>query len=167
MGAGVLLNLACVAVALSGVELHHFGIALFLLGVGWNFLFTGSTTLSLQAYRPEEKDRAQAAINFFVFATMALTSFASGALVTTQGWTLLNYGSLAPIALTGMAVLWLAMGRKTPPEQLRRFALAALRAGRGTPPVRRGGLHGGPGLGRARSMTRNCMNAIVFIAIGA
>ena len=112
MGAGVLLNLACVAVALMGVDLHHFGIALFLLGVGWNFLFTGSTTLSLQAYRPEEKDRAQAAINFFVFATMALTSFASGALVTTQGWTLLNYGSLAPIALTGMAVLWLALRRK-------------------------------------------------------
>ena len=112
MGAGVLLNLACVAVALLGVDLHHFGIALFLLGVGWNFLFTGSTTLALQAYRPEEKDRAQAAINFFVFATMALTSFASGALVTTQGWTLLNYGSLAPIALTGMAVLWLALRRK-------------------------------------------------------
>jgi hypothetical protein len=43
---------------------------------------------------------------------MALTSFASGALVTTQGWTLLNYGSLAPIALTGMAVLWLALRRK-------------------------------------------------------
>ncbi|MCZ2405225.1 MAG: MFS transporter [Burkholderiales bacterium] len=112
MGAGVLLNLACVAVALMGVDLHHFGIALFLLGVGWNFLFTGSTTLALQAYRPEEKDRAQAAINFFVFATMALTSFASGALVTTQGWTLLNYGSLAPIALTGMAVLWLALRRR-------------------------------------------------------
>ena len=37
------------------------------LGVGWNFLFTGSTTLSLRAYRPEEKDRAQAAINFCVF----------------------------------------------------------------------------------------------------
>ena len=108
----MLLNLACVAVALMGVDLHHFGIALFLLGVGWNFLFTASTTLALQAYRPEEKDRAQAAINFFVFATMALTSFASGALVTTQGWTLLNYGSLAPIALTGMAVLWLALRRK-------------------------------------------------------
>jgi hypothetical protein len=46
MGAGVLLNLACVAVALMGVDLHHFGIALFLLGVGWNFLFTGSTTLA-------------------------------------------------------------------------------------------------------------------------
>ena len=109
MGVGVLLNLACVLVALSGQDLHQFTIALALLGVGWNFLFTGSTTLAMQAYRPEEKDRAQASINFFVFATMAITSFASGALVTTQGWELLNYGSLLPIAITGAALLWLAL----------------------------------------------------------
>ena len=108
MGTGVALNVACVAIALSGVELHQFLIALFLLGVGWNFLFTASTTLSLQSYRPEEKDRAQAAINFCVFATMALTSFASGALVTTQGWQWLNVGSLLPLALTALALVWLA-----------------------------------------------------------
>ena len=112
MGVGVVLNLACVAVALSGQDLHQFTIALFLLGVGWNFLFTGSTTLALQSYRPEEKDRAQAAINFFVFATMAVTSFASGALVTTRGWELLNYGSLLPIGLTGLALLWLALRQR-------------------------------------------------------
>jgi MFS family permease len=112
MGVGVLLNLACIGVALSGVNLHQFIVALFLLGVGWNFLFTGSTTLSLRAYRPEEKDRAQAAINFCVFATMAFTSFASGALVTTQGWTLLNLGSLIPVALTGLAIGWLALRQR-------------------------------------------------------
>lgn len=112
MGTGVLLNLACVAVALMGVELHHFGIALFLLGVGWNFLFTGSTTLALTAYRPEEKDRAQAAINFCVYATLALSAFSSGVLVTTQGWTLLNAGSLVPIAATGLALAWLGVQRK-------------------------------------------------------
>lgn len=112
MGVGVLLNLACVAVALMGVELHHFGIALFLLGVGWNFLFTGSTTLALTAYRPEEKDRAQAAINFCVYATLALSAFSSGVLVTTQGWTLLNAGSLVPIAATGAALMWLALQRR-------------------------------------------------------
>jgi MFS family permease len=112
MGVGVLLNFLCIAIALSGVDLHQFLIALFLLGVGWNFLFTGSTTLALQAYRPEEKDRAQAAINFAVFAVMALTSFASGALVTTQGWQLLNAGSLVPVALTGFALLWLALLRQ-------------------------------------------------------
>ncbi|MDO9203715.1 MAG: MFS transporter, partial [Hydrogenophaga sp.] len=112
MGVGVVLNIACIAIALSGVDLHQFLIALFLLGVGWNFLFTGSTTLSLQSYRPEEKDRAQAAINFFVFATMAVTSFASGALVTTQGWQWLNVGSLVPVTLTGVALAWLAWLRR-------------------------------------------------------
>ncbi len=108
MAVGVALNLVCIVVALSGADLQQFLIALFVLGVGWNFLFTGSTTLSLQAYRPEEKDRAQAAINFCVFAVMALTSFASGALVTTQGWTLLNLGSLLPVAMTAVALAWFA-----------------------------------------------------------
>jgi len=108
MGVGVALNLACIAIALSGVDLHQFLGALFLLGVGWNFLFTGSTTLSLSTYRPEERDKAQGALNFFVMATLALSSLASGVLVTTQGWTLLNYGSLVPVALTGGAILWLA-----------------------------------------------------------
>ena len=112
MATGVVLNLACVAVALMGVELHHFGVALFLLGVGWNFLFTGATTLAMTAYRPEEKDRAQAAINFCVFTTLALSSFSSGVLVTTQGWTLLNAGSLVPIVLTGMGLAWLAVQRR-------------------------------------------------------
>ena len=112
MGAGLLLNLACIAVALSGVELRHFAIALCLLGVGWNFLFTGSTTLSLTAYTAEERDRAQGALNFCVFSTLALTSFASGVLVTTQGWQLLNLGSLVPVALTGAALLWLAHTRR-------------------------------------------------------
>ena len=112
MGAGVVLNLACVGIALSGVELMHFVSALLLLGVGWNFLFTGSTTLALAAYRPEEKDRAQAAINFCVFATRSLTSFASGALVTTQGWALLNFGSLVPLAVVALALGWLGLRQR-------------------------------------------------------
>lgn len=107
MGAGVVLNVLCVAVALSGVEFAQFLVALLLLGVGWNFLFTASTTLALSAYRPEEKDRAQAAINTCVFATLALTSLASGALVTTQGWMWLVLGSLLPLLLLGAALVWL------------------------------------------------------------
>jgi MFS family permease len=108
MGVGVALNVVCILVALSGVDLQQFLVALFLLGLGWNFLFTGSTTLSLQTYTPEEKDRAQGALNFFVFATTALSSFASGVLVTTQGWQLLNMGSLVPVVATGVAIAWLA-----------------------------------------------------------
>ncbi len=94
--------------ALSGVDLMQFLIALFTLGVGWNFLYTGGSTLLTSTYRPEEKNKAQGAMDTCVFATMALSSFASGALVTTQGWTILNLGSLVPIALVGAALLWLA-----------------------------------------------------------
>jgi predicted MFS family arabinose efflux permease len=108
MGVGVVLNAACIAVALTGVDLHQFLGALFLLGVGWNFLFTGSTTLSLQTYTSEEKDRAQGALNFFVFAVLAVSSLASGVLVTSSGWFMLNLGSLIPVAVTGASLVWLA-----------------------------------------------------------
>lgn len=112
MGVGVALNLLCIAIALTGVDFHQFLIALFLLGVGWNFLFTGSTSLAMTAYRPEERDKAQAAINFFVFGTMAFTSFGSGALITSQGWNILNFGSLLPVAVTAGALIWLSANRK-------------------------------------------------------
>jgi len=59
--------------------------------------------------RPEEKDGAQGALNFCVFAVLALSSLASGVRVTTQGWTLLNLGSLLPLGLTGLALGWLAL----------------------------------------------------------
>ena len=114
MATGLALNLVCVMIALSGVEIKQFLFALFLLGLGWNFLFTGATTLALTAYRPEEKDKAQGALNFCVFAVLALSSLSSGVLVTTQGWTLLNLGSLLPLGLTGFALLWLGLAQRKP-----------------------------------------------------
>ncbi|MFI5447764.1 MFS transporter [Polaromonas sp. UC242_47] len=114
MAVGLALNIVCVLIALSGVEFQQFLIALFLLGLGWNFLFTGSTTLALTAYRPEEKDKAQGALNFCVFAVLALSSLVSGVLVTTQGWTLLNLGSLLPLGLTALALGWLALAQRKP-----------------------------------------------------
>jgi MFS family permease len=115
MGVGVVLNLVCVVVALSGVDVMQFLIALFTLGVGWNFLYTGGSTLLTQAYRPEEKNRAQGLMDLCVFSTMALSSFASGALITTQGWQLLNLGSLLPIAAVGAGLLWLARQQRARP----------------------------------------------------
>ena len=112
MATGLALNIACVLIALSGVEFKQFLVALFLLGLGWNFLFTGATTLALTAYRPEEKDKAQGALNFCVFTVLALSSLSSGVLVTTQGWTLLNLGSLLPLALTGLALAWLGLKQR-------------------------------------------------------
>jgi hypothetical protein len=77
-------------------------------------LFTGATTLALTTYAPEEKDRAQAALNFFIFATLAVTSLASGVLVTTQGWMLLNVGSLLPLALVTGGLVWLGLRNARP-----------------------------------------------------
>ncbi len=112
MATGLALNIVCVLIALSGIEFRQFVAALFLLGLGWNFLFTGATTLALTAYRPEEKDKAQGALNFCVFAVLAVSSLASGVLVTTQGWTLLNIGSLLPLGLTALALAWLGLGQR-------------------------------------------------------
>ena len=108
MAAGLVLNIACVAFALSGQDVMHFLGALLVLGVGWNFLFIGGSTLATTAWRPEEKTQAQAALDFCVYLTMTLTSFASGALVTTGGWTAMNLGALLPLALLGAALAWMA-----------------------------------------------------------
>ncbi len=112
MSAGVVLNAVCIAVALSGVDLTHFLVALFTLGIGWNFLYIGGTTLLTETYRPEEKTTAQAAMDTTVFTTMTVTSFSSGALVTTQGWTWLNLGSIVPVLICAAALAWLAMQRR-------------------------------------------------------
>lgn len=107
MGAGVLLMVGCVLIALSGVDLMQFLFALLLLGVGWNFLYVGGSTLLTEAYLPEEKNKAQGAMDFCVFASLAASSFASGVLITTRGWTLLNLGSLPLLLLVAAALLWM------------------------------------------------------------
>jgi MFS family permease len=109
MGVGVALNFLCIFIALSGTDLKEFLVALCILGIGWNFLFTGSTSLAIKAYRPEEKDKAQATINFFVFSVMAVSSFSSGALLTSQGWNWLNWGSVFPLILIFVALVWLGL----------------------------------------------------------
>jgi len=112
MSVGLLLNIACVAFALTGTDVMHFLGALLVLGVGWNFLYIGGSTLATSSYAPEEKTRAQAALDFCVYATMTLTSFSSGALVTTGGWTAMNLGTLAPLVLLAAALVWLAQLRR-------------------------------------------------------
>jgi hypothetical protein len=79
--------------------------------VAWNFLFNGATILAISSFQPEEKNKAEATINFCVFGTMAISSFSSGALVTTQGWQFLNIGTLIPSVAIGVAVTWLYINR--------------------------------------------------------
>lgn len=112
MAAGVALNFVCVTVALSGHEVMHFWWALFLLGIGWNFLYVGGTTLLTETYRPEERAKVQGINDSCVFATMAVSSFSSGLLLHADGWTMLNRISLAPLALLLAALIWMSRLRK-------------------------------------------------------
>ena len=114
MSTGLALNIACVLFALNGTDVMHFLGALMVLGVGWNFLYIGGSTLATETWRPEEKTRAQAALDFCVYATMTITSFSSGALVTTGGWTAMNLGTLLPIGLLAAALVWLGRLRRVP-----------------------------------------------------
>jgi MFS family permease len=112
MFAGVLLLFVCVGIALSGISIPHFWFALVLLGVGWNFLFIGGTTLITEACAPSERAKTQGANDLCIFVVMATSSFSSGLLLETNGWHMLNWLALPFIAVAAAAVLWLlARGR--------------------------------------------------------
>jgi MFS family permease len=105
MLAGAALNIASVAIALAGVEVANFWWSLVLLGVGWNFLYIGATTLLTETYRPEERAKAQGVNEFAIFAMMAMSSLSSGMIVTNAGWEKVNY---AATPLIGIVILALA-----------------------------------------------------------
>lgn len=108
MFAGAVLNAAAVAIALSGIGVPQFWWSLVLLGVGWNFLYVGGTTLLTESYRPEERAKAQGANDLAIFVTMAVSSFSSGLIVTHAGWEKVNLSALPLLAVLVAAILWLA-----------------------------------------------------------
>ena len=110
---GVALNVATVAIALSGISVAHFWVALVTLGVGWNFLYIGGTTLLTETYRPDERAKAQGANDQAIFIMMALSSFSSGLTVTSAGWATVNLFALPLIGLIALAIGWYALRRRT------------------------------------------------------
>lgn len=108
---GCALMFVTVAVAHAGLTYWHFWIALFALGIGWNFMFTGATAMLTSTYRPAEKARVQGINDLAVFLTMISSSAASGALLSATGWTDLNLYSLPAIALATVSLLWLHFRR--------------------------------------------------------
>jgi MFS family permease len=108
---GAALMVICVMVALSGQAVTHFQLSLILLGLGWNFMYVGGSTLLTQTYRPSEKAKVQGVHDLLVFCTTATTSFTSGVLVKTQGWELLNQVSLLPIVVAVIGMAWLVTQR--------------------------------------------------------
>lgn len=109
---GIILNLLCATINLTGTSLLHFLVALALLGVGWNFMYVGSTTLLTEAYHPEEKAKTQAANDFLIAGFVAAATFLSGSLLNRYGWATLNWCSLPILCLALFAVLWLQTQRR-------------------------------------------------------
>lgn len=113
MLAGVALLAAHVAFALSGTTFPSFAAALLLLGVGWNFLYIGGTTLLTEAYFESERGKAQAANDLIVFAVGLFSSLAAGALLSLLGWQALNAVLLPWLACAALAIAWLSTKRRS------------------------------------------------------
>jgi MFS family permease len=106
---GVALMLGCVGIAVSGQAVTSFWWALVLLGLGWNFMYVGGTTLLTEAYRPAEKARVQGINEILIFGSMTISSFSSGVLVNSVGWSRLNHAALPLLVVAGLAAGWLRL----------------------------------------------------------
>ena len=89
MIAGAVCLLGTSVVGLQGHSLMHYWWALVLLGVGWNFLYVGGTTLLTYTYTSEERFHAQAVNEFLVFGVSATASLLAGTVMFFFGWTTL------------------------------------------------------------------------------
>lgn len=111
--AGGALLLISLLGPLTGDSAAHFNIALFMLGIGWNFLYVAATTLLTESYRPSERARVQGLNEFLVFGSTAVASLAAGAAQTSLGWTAVNQVAAPFVLVALIASLWLAARRRT------------------------------------------------------
>ncbi len=103
---GIGLNMLAVAAAFLDVGVHNFWLAMTLNGIGWNFMFVAGSTLVTRAYAPAERSRTQAANDFLVFGTAALTSLSSGQLLHHRGWQVVLVTAAAMLLLALAGSLW-------------------------------------------------------------
>lgn len=109
---GAALLAGHILISLTGTDFHTFAGALILLGVGWNFLFIGGTTLLTTTYTAAEKGRAQAFNDMAIFVVGLASSLSAGALLEIVGWQRLNLFLLPWLALAAMALLGLGIYRR-------------------------------------------------------
>ena len=110
--AGIGMMFLCIFIALSGTAFLNFWTALFVLGIGWNFMYVGGSALLTECHTPSERAKTQAANDFMVFLTMAVSSLSSGMLLHKAGWHAVNLGSTPFLLLSTVATLWLVMKRR-------------------------------------------------------
>ncbi len=110
---GFVLQIAAIATALSGIGVAQFWFAMVLLGIGWNFAFTGGSSLLLQAHNAAERAITQGAMNFLIYASIAVGALSSGALLHYLSWAWLSILALPLIAVALAATLcYAAMQRR-------------------------------------------------------
>lgn len=112
MLAGAVILYACVGIALSGISVPHFWFALVLLGIGWNFLYIGGTTLITESCKTSERAKTQGANDSIIFIVMATSSFSSGVLIEKNGWEVLNLLALPFVTAAAIAIVWLLARRR-------------------------------------------------------
>lgn len=118
VGLGLLILAGAGGVALMGVELEHFFVALILLGLGWNFGFIGATTMLAANHAPHERGRVQGMNDLIVFGGVTMASLSSGSLMNCsggtaqEGWMAVNMAMLPFLVLATGALIWLAMQPK-------------------------------------------------------
>lgn len=113
MGAGTLIMGLTIVCNLQGITLVNFWVGAILLGVGWNFLFIGGTTLVTELYTPSEKAKTQAAHDFIVFAGVALAALLSGVVHEAFGWQVMNYAVIPLLAVVLLGLAWLGRHRRS------------------------------------------------------
>ena len=111
LGGTVLLAVAIIS-ALAGTDLVHYWLALFALGLGWNFTFIGASTLLTETYEPAERGKVQALNDFMVFGTVALASLTSGTILYFLDWNAVNFAAIGPISVAVLAAFWLRLKRR-------------------------------------------------------
>jgi len=112
IAAGLLLLGVCAAIALAGVELQHFYLALVALGIGWNFSYIGATSLLGTTHTPAEQAKVQGLNDFLVLGFVAIGSFGSGALLDAFGWNAVQYAMAPALLVALIGVTWLAFARR-------------------------------------------------------
>lgn len=116
--AGSILCGASIVIHLSGIGFMNFLSGLVLVGIGWNFLFTGGTTLLTQTYTPEEKAKVQGLNDFFIWGTISVGAVTSGAVQHSVGWDAVNLVMAPLVVIVFATTLWLRFsGRKASAEQ--------------------------------------------------
>ncbi|KNC95552.1 MFS transporter [Trabulsiella odontotermitis] len=103
--AGLLITAGSVLAGLSGTDIFHYWLSLVLLGIGWNFGFTGASAKIIDYHRPEEKTQVQSLNDFVVFGVMIVGSFSSGALLNLYGWNAVLWGSLVPVCFAFLVII--------------------------------------------------------------